>query len=46
MEEHLADKQAGFVKFVDDTYLILGAAMCHTITDEIEGVHHWATKNN
>ena len=26
-----------FVKFADDTYLISGAATCHTITDEIEG---------
>src|SRR6218665_77383 len=35
-----------FVKFADDTYLISGAATCHTITDETEGVHRWATKNN
>ena len=35
-----------FVKFADDTCLISGAATCHTISDEIEGVHHWATKNN
>ena len=35
-----------FVKFADDTYLISGAATCHTISDEIEGVHRWATKNN
>src|SRR6218665_651386 len=35
-----------FVKFADDTYRISGAATCHTITDEIEGVHRWTTKNN
>src|SRR6218665_806639 len=35
-----------FVKFADDTYLISGVATCHTITDEIEGVHRWATKIN
>src|SRR6218665_3939238 len=35
-----------FVKLADDTYLIWGSATCHTITDEIEGVHRWATKNN
>src|SRR6218665_391633 len=35
-----------FAKFADDTYLISGTATCYTITDKIEGVHHWATKNN
>src|SRR6218665_2811118 len=35
-----------FVKFAGDTSLISGAATCHTITDEIQGVHRWATKNN
>src|SRR6218665_571176 len=35
-----------FVKFADDTYIISGAATCHIITDEVGGVHRWATKNN
>ena len=35
-----------FVKFANDTYLISSAATCHTISDEIEGVHRWTTKNS
>ena len=34
------------VKYADDTYLIVGAAMRHTICEEMERVTSWAAQNN
>lgn len=33
-------------KFADDTYLISSAAKRHTILDELEAIHDWASSNN
>ena len=35
-----------FVKFADDTYLIVGSSMRHTVQDELLGVQQWAETNN
>lgn len=35
-----------FAKFADDTYLISSAAKRHTILDELEAIHDWASSKN
>jgi len=35
-----------FVKFADDTYIIVGADMKHTVFEENAGVKRWADVNN
>jgi len=33
-------------KYADDTYLMVGAALKHKITEKIENVSSWARENN
>ena len=40
---HLANKMG---KYADDTYLLIGASMRHTVGEEMENVSSWARANN
>jgi len=43
---HPQDAKTFLVKFADDTYLIVGAEMRHTVQQEIDGVKRWAESHN
>src|SRR6218665_3257333 len=34
------------MKYADDTYVLVGSAMVHTVTDEFNNIQSWAAKNN
>src|SRR6218665_3305635 len=34
------------MKYADDTYVLVGSAMVHTVTDEFNNIQSWAVKNN
>src|SRR6218665_171420 len=34
------------MKYGDDTYVLVGSAMVHTVTDEFNNIQSWAAKNN
>src|SRR6218665_5504 len=34
------------MKYADDTYVLVGSAMAHTVTDESNNIQSWAAKNN
>src|SRR6218665_2154083 len=39
-------KENLYVKFADDTYLLVGSNMRHTVCEELDGVKKWAELNN
>src|SRR6218665_3840258 len=39
-------KETLYVKFADDTYLLIGSNMRHTVCEELDGVKKWAELNN
>jgi len=43
---HPIHEQNKIAKFADDTYLIVASSMRDTISEELEAVKKWATKNN
>src|SRR6218665_1301082 len=34
------------MKYADDTYVLVGSSMIHTVTEEFENIQTWAAKNN
>src|SRR6218665_205994 len=34
------------MKYADDTYVLVGSAMVHTVTDEFNNIQSWAAKHN
>src|SRR6218665_3528104 len=34
------------MKYADDTYVLVGSAMVHTVKEEFENIKSWAAKNN
>src|SRR6218665_3792015 len=43
---HPCHQENDMMKYADDTYVLVGSAMVHTVKEEFDNIKSWAAKNN
>src|SRR6218665_2825284 len=43
---HTRHQENDMMKYADDTYVLVGTAMVHTVKEEFDNIRSWAVKNN